>query len=94
MTPRELRIDLRPAGEPGFVAHANANLCAHTGLHIPERSCTSCTGRMIRERGQEAAGAFRGSPTDFGGELAPRITYTPTGGDPSTQSRKLTLRKR
>jgi len=25
--------------------------------------------------------------------VTPRITYTPTGGDPSTQSRKLTLRK-
>lgn len=27
-------------------------------------------------------------------KLTPRITYTPTGGDPSTQSRKLKLKKR
>jgi hypothetical protein len=27
-------------------------------------------------------------------KVSPNVTYTPTGGDPATQSRKLKLRKR
>jgi hypothetical protein len=38
-----------------------------------------------------------GAAADFGPDtgisVSPKITYTPTGGDPSTQSRKLTLKK-
>jgi hypothetical protein len=67
MTRSRLMIELRPAGEPGFVTHAKPNTCLHTGLQIPECSCSSCTRRMIRERFGEAPSEHGETPTAFGG---------------------------
>jgi hypothetical protein len=58
-----------------------------TGVPTPVRA--GLVGLIVTTRGKAKKRLFSTGRV----RLRPRITYTPTGGDPSTQSRKLKLRK-